>query len=238
MQVTKQSDWPAVASLGRPLVPYWGNCGLPVPTSHPPMPLICRNPKEGGWGCQGLRLTRHPSAPHAEWCEFSPYEVGLQKYGAFIPTELFGSEFFMGRLMKRLPESRMCYMLGDSWLGGGGQGKARSFPPGSCPGFGCWFGLPLENGTLLHLPGRGWGRPKSVSPPEQPDWEGTSRSREKQAVFGWLGLWGRAAHGWSCSLGLWSSIFSLNLLDAWNLSQSSEEFFHRWTREKVNDIGG
>ncbi|XP_027427823.1 cytosolic phospholipase A2 epsilon [Zalophus californianus] len=82
-----------------------------------------------------------------EWCEFSPYEVGLQKYGAFIPTELFGSEFFMGRLMKRIPESRMCYMLG-----------------------------------------------------------------------------------------LWSSIFSLNLLDAWNLSQSSEEFFHRWTRERVHDI--
>ena len=41
----------------------------------------------------------------------------MQKYGAFIPTELFGSEFFMGRLMKRIPESRMCYMLGDSWLG-------------------------------------------------------------------------------------------------------------------------
>ncbi|XP_042798230.1 cytosolic phospholipase A2 epsilon isoform X2 [Panthera leo] len=82
-----------------------------------------------------------------EWCEFSPYEVGLQKYGAFIPTELFGSEFFMGRLMKRIPESRMCYMLG-----------------------------------------------------------------------------------------LWSSIFSLNLLDAWNLSHTSEEFFHRWTRDKVHDI--
>lgn len=129
MQVTKQSDWPAVASLGRPLVPYWGNCGLPVPTSYPPMPLICRNPKEGGWGCQGLRLTRHPSAPHAEWCEFSPYEVGLQKYGAFIPTELFGSEFFMGRLMKRLPESRMCYMLGDSWLGGGGAGEGPFLSP-------------------------------------------------------------------------------------------------------------
>ncbi|XP_037690159.1 cytosolic phospholipase A2 epsilon [Choloepus didactylus] len=82
-----------------------------------------------------------------EWCEFSPYEVGLQKYGAFIPTELFGSEFFMGRLMKRIPESRMCYMLG-----------------------------------------------------------------------------------------LWSSIFSLNLLDAWNLSHTSEEFFHKWTRERVHDI--
>ncbi|XP_053450893.1 cytosolic phospholipase A2 epsilon isoform X1 [Nycticebus coucang] len=82
-----------------------------------------------------------------EWCEFSPYEVGLQKYGAFIPSELFGSEFFMGRLMKRIPESPICYMLG-----------------------------------------------------------------------------------------LWSSIFSLNLLDAWNLSHTSEEFFHRWTRERVHDI--
>ncbi|MBV96262.1 Cytosolic phospholipase A2 epsilon, partial [Eschrichtius robustus] len=52
-----------------------------------------------------------------EWFEFSPYEVGLPKYGGFIPTELFGSEFFMGRLMRRIPESRICYMLGDSWLG-------------------------------------------------------------------------------------------------------------------------
>nr|XP_045013404.1 cytosolic phospholipase A2 epsilon isoform X2 [Jaculus jaculus] len=82
-----------------------------------------------------------------EWCEFSPYEVGIPKYGAFVPTELFGSEFFMGRLRKRIPESQMCYMLG-----------------------------------------------------------------------------------------LWSSIFSLNLLDAWNLSHTSEEFFHRWTREKLHDI--
>ncbi|KAM5234921.1 cytosolic phospholipase A2 epsilon isoform 2-T2 [Ctenodactylus gundi] len=82
-----------------------------------------------------------------EWFEFTPYEVGMQKYGAFVPTELFGSEFFMGRLMKRIPESRMCYMLG-----------------------------------------------------------------------------------------LWSSIFSLNLLDAWNLSHTSEEFFYRWTREKTHDI--
>ncbi|GAB1286759.1 Cytosolic phospholipase A2 epsilon [Apodemus speciosus] len=82
-----------------------------------------------------------------EWFEFSPYEVGMQKYGAFIPSELFGSEFFMGRLMKRIPEPEMCYMLG-----------------------------------------------------------------------------------------LWSSIFSLNLLDAWNLSHTSEEFFYRWTREKLHDI--
>ncbi|KAF3830434.1 hypothetical protein GH733_004253 [Mirounga leonina] len=108
-----------------------------------------------------------------EWCEFSPYEVGLQKYGAFIPTELFGSEFFMGRLMKRIPDP----------TGREHQGQGRS----------------------------------------------------SQCLGGW-GLWGRGAHSWPCPLGLWSSIFSLNLLDAWNLSQSSEEFFHRWTRERVHDI--
>lgn len=47
-----------------------------------------------------------------EWCEFSPYEVGFPKYGAFIPSELFGSEFFMGQLTKRLPESRICFLEG------------------------------------------------------------------------------------------------------------------------------
>uniref|UniRef100_A0A674JAW4 Phospholipase A2 n=1 Tax=Terrapene triunguis TaxID=2587831 RepID=A0A674JAW4_9SAUR len=47
-----------------------------------------------------------------EWVEFTPYEVGFLKYGAFIRAEDFGSEFFMGRLMKKLPESRICFMQG------------------------------------------------------------------------------------------------------------------------------
>ncbi|XP_033707427.1 cytosolic phospholipase A2 delta isoform X3 [Tursiops truncatus] len=47
-----------------------------------------------------------------EWVEFSPYEVGFLKYGAFIPSELFGSDFFMGRLMRRIPESRICFLEG------------------------------------------------------------------------------------------------------------------------------
>uniref|UniRef100_A0A7M4FN25 Phospholipase A2 n=1 Tax=Crocodylus porosus TaxID=8502 RepID=A0A7M4FN25_CROPO len=42
-----------------------------------------------------------------EWVEFTPYEVGFLKYGAFIRAEDFGSEFYMGRLMKRIPESRI-----------------------------------------------------------------------------------------------------------------------------------
>ena len=48
-----------------------------------------------------------------EWCEFSPYEIGFPKYGAFIPSELFGSQFFMGRLTKQLPESRICFLEGE-----------------------------------------------------------------------------------------------------------------------------
>ncbi|NXC66414.1 PA24E phospholipase, partial [Anhinga anhinga] len=48
-----------------------------------------------------------------EWVEFTPYEVGFLKYGAFIRAEDFGSKFFVGRLMKKLPESRICFMKGD-----------------------------------------------------------------------------------------------------------------------------
>ncbi|XP_026559769.1 cytosolic phospholipase A2 epsilon-like, partial [Pseudonaja textilis] len=82
-----------------------------------------------------------------EWLEFTPYEVGFLKYGAFVHPEDFGSEFFMGHLIKKLPETRMCY---------------------------------------LH--------------------------------------------------GMWSSIFSLNLLYIWNRVNSSEEFWHQWTHDKFIDI--
>ncbi|NXY31381.1 PA24E phospholipase, partial [Pomatorhinus ruficollis] len=82
-----------------------------------------------------------------EWVEFTPYEVGLQKYGVFVRTEDFGSEFFMGRLMKKVPESRICFLEG-----------------------------------------------------------------------------------------VWSSLFSFNLLYIWNLSHSSEDFWHRWTRDQIDNI--
>ncbi|XP_068873514.1 cytosolic phospholipase A2 epsilon-like isoform X6 [Aphelocoma coerulescens] len=51
-----------------------------------------------------------------EWVEFTPYEVGFPKYGAFIRAEDFGSEFFMGRLMKKIPESRICFLEDDGAL--------------------------------------------------------------------------------------------------------------------------
>ncbi|XP_061318749.1 cytosolic phospholipase A2 epsilon-like [Pezoporus flaviventris] len=82
-----------------------------------------------------------------EWVEFTPYEVGFPKYGTFIRAEDFGSEFFMGRLMKKMPESRICFLEG-----------------------------------------------------------------------------------------IWSSVFSLNLMDAWYISVHSEDFWHKWTRDKIIDI--
>ncbi|XP_072288349.1 cytosolic phospholipase A2 beta-like [Eucyclogobius newberryi] len=48
----------------------------------------------------------------AEWVEFTPFEVGLQKYGAFIRAEDFGSEFFLGHLIKKLPEMRLPFLMG------------------------------------------------------------------------------------------------------------------------------
>ncbi|XP_074765189.1 cytosolic phospholipase A2 epsilon-like [Athene noctua] len=47
-----------------------------------------------------------------EWLEFTPYEVGFLKYGAFVRSEDFGSEFFMGHLMKKIPESHICFLEG------------------------------------------------------------------------------------------------------------------------------
>ncbi|XP_066044191.1 cytosolic phospholipase A2 epsilon-like isoform X1 [Chamaea fasciata] len=82
-----------------------------------------------------------------EWVEFTPYEVGFPKYGAYIHAEDFGSEFFMGHLMKKVPESRICFLEG-----------------------------------------------------------------------------------------IWSSVFSLNLMDAWYISVNSEDFWHKWTRDKITDI--
>nr|XP_056707870.1 cytosolic phospholipase A2 epsilon-like [Euleptes europaea] len=82
-----------------------------------------------------------------EWVEFTPYEVGFPKYGAFVHAEDFGSQFYMGHLMKKLPESRICFMQG-----------------------------------------------------------------------------------------MWSSIFSKNLLDAWHAADNSEDFWNRWTQDTITEI--
>nr|XP_013814668.1 PREDICTED: cytosolic phospholipase A2 zeta-like [Apteryx mantelli mantelli] len=52
------------------------------------------------------------SSMFAEWCEFTPYEFGIHKYGAFTHTEDFGSKFFMGLLRERHPEPRVSFLQG------------------------------------------------------------------------------------------------------------------------------
>ncbi|XP_028579530.2 cytosolic phospholipase A2 epsilon-like [Podarcis muralis] len=82
-----------------------------------------------------------------EWLEFTPYEVGFQKYGAYIRAEHFGSEFFMGHLMKKIPESRICFLEG-----------------------------------------------------------------------------------------IWSSVFSINIMDVWFMSVSTEDFWQMWTRNRITEL--
>uniref|UniRef100_A0ABM5FAA9 Cytosolic phospholipase A2 epsilon-like isoform X1 n=1 Tax=Pogona vitticeps TaxID=103695 RepID=A0ABM5FAA9_9SAUR len=90
---------------------------------------------------------RYSTLDFKEWVEFTPYEVGFLKYGSFIKAEDFGSEFFMGRVMKKIPESRLTFMQG-----------------------------------------------------------------------------------------MWSNIYSQNVLDALYLADCSDDFWHRWTRDRIDDI--
>ncbi len=45
-----------------------------------------------------------------EWCEFTPYEVGFPKYGAFVPAQNFGSEYYLGHMVKKLPETGLSFL--------------------------------------------------------------------------------------------------------------------------------
>lgn len=47
-----------------------------------------------------------------DWLEFSPYEIGIAKYAAFMKTEDFGCKYFKGRIVKRFPESPLHYLQG------------------------------------------------------------------------------------------------------------------------------
>uniref|UniRef100_A0A8B9H8Q4 Phospholipase A2 n=1 Tax=Astyanax mexicanus TaxID=7994 RepID=A0A8B9H8Q4_ASTMX len=48
----------------------------------------------------------------ADWVEFSPYEIGMAKYGTFMPPDLFGSKFFMGTVVKKYEENPLHFLMG------------------------------------------------------------------------------------------------------------------------------
>ncbi|XP_070605110.1 cytosolic phospholipase A2 isoform X2 [Erythrolamprus reginae] len=48
----------------------------------------------------------------ADWVEFSPYEIGMAKYGTFMTPNLFGSKFFMGTVVKTYKENPLHFLMG------------------------------------------------------------------------------------------------------------------------------
>uniref|UniRef100_A0A7N6AC16 Phospholipase A2 n=1 Tax=Anabas testudineus TaxID=64144 RepID=A0A7N6AC16_ANATE len=48
----------------------------------------------------------------ADWVEFSPYEIGMAKYGTFMTPDLFGSKFFMGTVVKKYQENPLHFLMG------------------------------------------------------------------------------------------------------------------------------
>ncbi|XP_062824209.1 cytosolic phospholipase A2 zeta [Anolis carolinensis] len=63
------------------------------------------------YAAQNVR-TNVKSREFTEWCEFTPYEFGFYKYGAFICTEDYNSKFFMGFLLEKHEEPRICFLQG------------------------------------------------------------------------------------------------------------------------------
>uniref|UniRef100_A0A3Q2TBE5 Phospholipase A2 n=1 Tax=Fundulus heteroclitus TaxID=8078 RepID=A0A3Q2TBE5_FUNHE len=48
----------------------------------------------------------------ADWVEFSPYEIGMAKYGTFMTPDLFGSKFFMGSVVRKYEENPLHFLMG------------------------------------------------------------------------------------------------------------------------------
>ncbi len=44
--------------------------------------------------------------------EFSPYEIGMAKYGTFMTPDLFGSKFFRGNVVTKHEENPLHFLMG------------------------------------------------------------------------------------------------------------------------------
>uniref|UniRef100_T1IVL3 PLA2c domain-containing protein n=1 Tax=Strigamia maritima TaxID=126957 RepID=T1IVL3_STRMM len=49
---------------------------------------------------------------YQEWIEFSPFEVGIAKYGTFMRSDIFGCKLYLGRLIKDYGEFPLHYLQG------------------------------------------------------------------------------------------------------------------------------
>lgn len=69
----------------------------------------------GSLGCVLSSVLSFLSFLCADWVEFSPYEIGMAKYGTFMPPNLFGSKFFMGTEVKRYTENPLHFLMGKQF---------------------------------------------------------------------------------------------------------------------------
>lgn len=64
----------------------------------------------------------------ADWVEFSPYEIGMAKYGTFMTPDLFGSKFFMGTVVKKYEENPLHFLMGEKHVFICSHTKKKGFP--------------------------------------------------------------------------------------------------------------
>lgn len=48
-----------------------------------------------------------------EWVEFSPFEIGIAKYGTFMKTQDFGNKFIVGKKIKHFEEFPLHFLQGN-----------------------------------------------------------------------------------------------------------------------------
>ncbi|PAA57450.1 hypothetical protein BOX15_Mlig023408g2 [Macrostomum lignano] len=93
--------------IGQTLIPDRMSCKLSdqcqkVKYANLPLPLYC---------C--LNVKKDVSARiFQEWLEFTPFEIGLPKYGCFQRTCHFGCKFFIGRLCREYEEPPLHFLMG------------------------------------------------------------------------------------------------------------------------------
>ncbi|KAF7241276.1 Cytosolic phospholipase A2, partial [Varanus komodoensis] len=64
------------------------------------------------WSRWTALQTHVPDCTILDWVEFSPYEIGMAKYGTFMPPNLFGSKFFMGTVVQKYKENPLHFLMG------------------------------------------------------------------------------------------------------------------------------
>ncbi len=48
----------------------------------------------------------------SDYVEFTPYEIGMPKFGAFVKPQDFGSKYYLGRIIDQCDETPLCYLMG------------------------------------------------------------------------------------------------------------------------------